>query len=129
MAKYRSGEEPAKSDELALMSSMCRYLEIMVAKHRAEAERLNERYREFHATVMRVVAEEAPAVRVVTDVGSCPAFGGSVLVGWLSIGGLREEVNVTVGEYSEELAYHRTRAALLSFRHKLGSRALRGGGR
>ncbi len=97
-------------------------------KHRAEAAALQERYAAFRSTVERVVREEAPAARVVTDVGQCPAFGGSVLIGWLSIGDLRAEVNVSERE-DLELAEHRTRAALNDFRHRLGSRALRKAGR
>jgi hypothetical protein len=93
--------------------------EIMLAKHRAEAARLNERYAAFHKAVTETVAERAPGVSVVTDIVS-----GGVLVGWLSIAGLRGEVHINEGESIAEYAGHRTLAALNEFRCRLGMKAM-----
>lgn len=89
-------------------------------KHRLEAAALQERYAAFRSTVERVVAEDAPAARVVTDVGL------TRFTAWLDFGGVRSVVHCNIHETSFGHVALDVDHAIADARTALGDRVLRG---
>lgn len=97
------------------------------AAHKAETERLQERYTAFRASVTDA-ASEFPAVQVVTDTYRSKSGGPAGFVAWLSCGDLRHEFTVAEND-PHWAAKNRARDVLSYFRAELGSRLLKGGGK
>lgn len=96
-------------------------------EQRTEPPSLASRYAAFRATVERVVAEEAPAAMVVTDIGRWTerdgSVGGETFIAWIDGGGWQTDIGVRA-DGSEE----RLRTLLLErlgdIRTVLGARAM-----
>lgn len=96
-------------------------------RHREEAARLQERYRAFHETVVRVVAEEAPRATVVSDMAR--KFGGVAFFAEIDFGGgSRATVLGGCAESGTGIAFD-TKLVIDAARRELGSRLLKGGGK